>query len=67
MATLIGDCRKSGVYYSIIKDMEYFGTLESHIIKIQHNANSSRKIYQGSFIPIIHEHLLIFRKQDTSH
>lgn len=62
MTTLLGDCRKNGAYYSIIKDMEYFGSLESHIIKIQHNANSSRRRYQGSFIPIVHEHLLIFRK-----
>ncbi|WP_080831870.1 DNA modification methylase [Cohnella massiliensis] len=62
LATLIGDCRKQGIYYSIIKDMKFFGTLESHIIKVQHNMSSTRKKYQGKFIPIIHEHLLVFRK-----
>ncbi|MGG2197537.1 DNA modification methylase [Paenibacillus validus] len=62
LATLIGDCRKSGRYFSIIKDMEYFGNLESHIIKVQHNSQSMRREYRGKFIPIMHEHLLIFRK-----
>lgn len=63
LAILVGDCRKNGVYYSIIKDMQYFGSLESHIIKIQHNTRSSSRIYPKKFIPIIHEHLLIFRKE----
>jgi len=45
LAILIGDCRKNGVYYSIIKDMDYFGTLESHIIKIQHNVKSKKIKY----------------------
>ena len=36
-AFLIGDVRKKGKYYSIIKDMTWFGDLESHIIKAQHN------------------------------
>jgi hypothetical protein len=62
-AFLVGDVRKDGKYYSIIKDMTYFGDLESHIIKVQHNCLSGNKIYtDNSFIPIQHEHLLIFRK-----
>ena len=36
-AFLVGDVRKKGKYYSIIKDMTWFGDLESHIIKTQHN------------------------------
>ena len=28
--TLIGDIRKNGKYYSILKDMKWFGDLESH-------------------------------------
>lgn len=63
LAILIGDCRKQGKYYSIIKDMAYPGPLETHIIKIQHNVASARKKYKGQFIPIVHEHLLIFRKE----
>ena len=61
-AILIGDVRKNGKYYSIIKDMDWYGDLESHIIKVQHNCISDGKNYSGSFIPIKHEHLLVFRK-----
>ncbi len=61
--TLLGDVRKSGKYYSIIKDMKWFGELESHIIKIQHNCVSDNKLYSNnSFIAIKHEHILVFRK-----
>ena len=62
-ATLIGDIRKNGKYYSILKDMTWFGELESHIIKIQHNCLSDNKIYSNnSFIAIKHEHILVFKK-----
>ncbi len=62
-ATLIGDVRKQGKYYSIIKDMNWYGELESHIIKVQYNCMSDKKIYSNNnFIPIKHEHLLIFKK-----
>ena len=61
--TLIGDIRKNGKYYSILKDMKWFGELESHIIKIQHNCFSDKKIYSNnSFIAIKHEHILVFKK-----
>lgn len=62
-ATLIGDVRKQNTYYSIIKDMNWYGDLESHIIKIQYNCMSDNKVYSNNnFIPIKHEHLLIFKK-----
>lgn len=61
-AMLIGDMRKNGKYYSMIKDIAYFGELESHIIKTQHNTVSGRKSYSGNFIPIEHEHLIILKK-----
>lgn len=65
-ALLVGDVRKKGRYYSIIKDMTYFGDLESHIIKTQHNTVSGNKQYaNNSFIPIVHEHLLVFRKNEV--
>lgn len=52
---LIGDVRKQGKYYSIIKDMNWYGDLESHIIKIQYNCLSDNKIYNNNnFIPIKH-------------
>lgn len=61
-AILIGDVRQSGVYYSLIKDMQYYGKLDSHIIKVQHNCMSSNKTYSGKVIQIAHEHLLVFSK-----
>lgn len=62
-AILIGDVRKQGKYYSIIKDMNWYGDLESHIIKIQYNCTSDNKLYRSdTFIPIRHEHLLVFKK-----
>jgi len=62
-ALLIGDIRKKGKYYSIIKDMEWYGELEAHLIKTQHNTRSGNKVYyNNNFIPIAHEHLLIFRR-----
>lgn len=61
-AFLVGDVRKKGKYYSIIKDMAWIGDVEIHLIKSQHNTVSGRKNYKGTFIPIAHEHLLIFRK-----
>jgi len=62
-ATLIGDMRKNGVYYSIMKDMAFYGDLESHIIKAQHNCWSDTRTYSNNnFIPIVHEHLLVFKK-----
>lgn len=62
-ALLVGDVRKKGKYYSIIKDMTWFGDLESHLIKIQHNTRCENKQYAHSqFIPIAHEHLLVFKK-----
>ncbi|TPR49262.1 hypothetical protein DY037_05630 [Apilactobacillus micheneri] len=61
-AFLIGDVRKNHKYYSIIKDMTWFGELEEHLIKEQFNTVSAKKHYNGSFIPISHEHLLVFKK-----
>lgn len=62
-AILIGDVRKQGKYYSIIKDMNWYGDLESHIIKVQYNCVSDNKVYSNNnFISIKHEHLLVFKK-----
>lgn len=63
-AILIGDIRRKGEYFSIMKDMAFFGKLEAHIIKAQHNTWSERKSYNGDFIPIVHEHILIFKKNE---
>lgn len=65
-AFLVGDVRRKGRYYSIIKDMTWFGSLESHIIKAQHNCLSDNKQYaNNNFVPIVHEHLLVFKKDQV--
>lgn len=60
---LIGDVRKKGKYYSIIKDMTWYGELEAHLIKAQHNTRGQSKKYtRYNFIPIAHEHIMVFVK-----
>ncbi|WP_083221903.1 hypothetical protein [Dehalobacter sp. TeCB1] len=61
---LVGDYKKQGRLFSIQKDMDWLGTPEQVIIKTQHNAESFRKKYAGKFIPIVHEYLLVFRRDD---
>ena len=62
-ALLIGDMRRNGQYYSMIKDLTWYGDVESHIIKVQHNTLSEHKTYyRKNFIPIVHEHLIVFKK-----
>jgi hypothetical protein len=66
MAILIGDVRKNRKYYSIQKNMLWMGQMVSHVIKAQHNCYvTDNKQYRGSYIPIIHEHLLIFKKENV--
>lgn len=64
---LIGDIRKAGKYFSPIKDMSWIGDIEIHLIKTQHNTVSGRKNYNGKFISIAHEHLLVFKKNHVWH
>lgn len=62
IAILVGDIKKKGVLYSIQKDMAWYGTPEQVIIKAQHNCWSDTIDYKGKFIPIVHEYLLIFKR-----
>ena len=67
-AVLIGDVRKNGNYYPFQSDIIRIvsggmGRLKSHIIKVQHNVTSDRINYSGKFIPIMHEHLLLFERR----
>lgn len=64
LAILTGDIKKKGILYSLIKDMQWYGLPIQHIIKVQHNCSSDSINYSGKFIPIVHEHLLIFKKND---
>lgn len=62
MFTLMGDMKKQGKLYSMISDIAKIGTLEQIIIKQQHNCVSDGRQYAGRFVPIVHEYLLVTRK-----
>lgn len=65
MAILVGDIKKKGKLYSMILDMAKPGTIENIVIKAQHNCFSDRNNYAGKFIPIVHEYLLILRRDNA--
>lgn len=62
MFTLMGDMKKNGVLYSMLSDIAKPGTLEQIIIKQQHNCVSDGRQYSGRFVPIVHEYLMVTRK-----
>jgi len=68
LAILIGDKRKNGKYYALLKTLlmnENIGQLKAIIIKVQHNCRSDRKFYHSNnpfLIPIKHEYCLIYQK-----
>ena len=62
MAVLMGDIKKRGKLYSMLSEIIKPGTLENIIIKAQHNCFSDNTQYNGSFIPILHEYVMIVRK-----
>jgi len=68
MAVLIGDKRKSGNYYVLMRTLllnKKMGQLKALIIKLQHNCKSDRMFYNSQnpfLIPIKHEYCLIFQK-----
>lgn len=64
MAILIGDIKKKGKLYSPFLDMFKPGSIQQIIIKEQINTFSERTNYNGKFIPIEHEYLVIVRKDN---
>lgn len=62
MFVLMGDIKKKGKLYSMLCDIAKPGTLEQIVIKMQHNCVSYNRQYTGSFIPIVHEYMMIVRK-----
>jgi len=68
-STLIGDMRKKGQFWSFQADYQNMmpkNELISVVIKMQHNCMSDGRKYGGSFIPILHEYLLIWKKRQAS-
>ena len=71
--TLIGDQRGGSLgkgnfrsYQSDFIQMMPKEELLSVAIKLQHNCMSDTRVYNGSFIPIMHEYLLIWKKRAKS-
>lgn len=64
MAVLMGDIKKKGKCYSMLSEIVKPGTLENIIIKTQHNCFSDNVNYSGKFIPILHEYVMIVRKDN---
>ena len=62
MFVLVGDMKRKGKLYSMIRELICPGTMENIIIKAQHNCWSDRQSYSSSFVPIVHEYLLVTRK-----
>lgn len=62
MAVLMGDMKRKGRLYSMLCDIAKPGMLEQIVIKAQHNCVSDARSYSGKFIPIVHEYLMIVRK-----
>ena len=62
MFVLVGDLKRRGALYSMIRELICPGTMENIIIKAQHNCWSDRQSYSGNFVPIVHEYLLVTRK-----
>ena len=65
LAVLVGDVRRKGRYYPLIRELLTlpFGQLRSIIIKVQHNCSSERKSYgKMEDVPIKHEYCVIFKK-----
>lgn len=64
MAVLMGDIKKKGKLYSMLAEIIKPGTLENIIIKAQHNCFSDNTQYSGSFIPILHEYVMVVKKDN---
>lgn len=62
MAILVGDLKRKGKLYSMILDMAKPDVIENVLIKMQHNCMSDTNKYNGKFIKIVHEYVLILRK-----
>ena len=72
-STLIGDQRGGSLgkgnfrsYQSDFIQMMPKDELLSVTIKLQHNCLSDNRVYSGNFVPIMHEYLLIWKKNDKS-
>jgi len=65
LAVLVGDVRRQGLYYPIIRDVlnmePRLGQLRSILIKVQHHCTSDVRRYRLEDAPIRHENCLVFK------
>jgi hypothetical protein len=68
IAILIGDKRKNGQYYPLLRTLltnQNIGQLKAVIIKLQYNCSSDNRTYSSNnpfLIPIKHEYCIVFQK-----
>lgn len=63
MCILMGDVKRNGKCYSMLRDIAQPGVLENIVIKMQHNCVSDSRTYANkNFIPIVHEYIMILKK-----
>ena len=63
MSILMGDVRRNGRCYSMLKDIVQPGQLDQIIIKAQHNCVSDGRSYTNkNFVPIVHEYIMVIKK-----
>lgn len=67
-ALLVGNWRKNGRYYHMASHVIALAPddLAMEIIKQQHNCVSDNRRYSGSFVPTLHETLLVFRRANDN-
>jgi len=65
LVVVVGDVKRKGVLYPIQRDMRWYGTPEYHLIKTQHNTGSENRQYSGKFIPIMHEHVIVTKRDNA--
>lgn len=62
---LVGDISRKDKIYSMPRDIDWIGTPERVLIKTQHNTVSERRNYSGRFIPVLHEYVIILRRDHS--
>lgn len=67
-ALLVGNWRKNGKFYHMGSTVINLAPddLTMEIIKKQHNVMSNGKQYSGTFVPTMHETLLVFRRAEDN-
>ena len=71
VAVLVGDVRRKGAYYPLVRDVlnleGHVGQLRAILIKAQHHCRSDTKTYGRLEDPrILHEYCIVFKKDGSS-